>query len=352
MSKDLFVGDMHIQINNLDESRKLLSYIKDMYIKYECRNLVFLGDIFHTHSVVRQEVAYLLVEFLKDFYYTAASADKSKVIIIAGNHDGISPTDASKNALDLIASEFSTVVSSEDGYASKDGYVYMPFIHDGNVFIKNAINNKITCDTMGISDPVLVCHQTFEGAAYESGMPVPHGVKSDDIPYSVVISGHIHKSQVIKDKIFYVGTPRAVTAGEANDPKFLHVVSRDASGTFNFIQIPTKDIVKNYYTFEIDESDISTHTVNIEGIDLNKDKVTIKVSGTQTFYDSVIKSHSNLLGVIKFIPKIKRDITKKINIESSGDSIEASLEKYIKTVADLDDSTRSDIWTIVNNTLQ
>lgn len=352
MSKDLVVGDLHIQINNLEESRRLLTYIKQVYLENQCRNLILLGDVFHTHSVVRQEVAYLFLEFIKDFYYSAISTDKSKLIIIAGNHDGISPTNATKNALDLIASEFATVISNNDGYISKDGYVFMPFLHNGDDFITLSNNNYDSSLVMGVSDPILICHQTFDGAAYESGAPAPHGVNSDKLKYTSIISGHIHTRQVIKDKVMYVGTPRAVTAGEVNDPKFLHIISRNDDGSLVFNEIPTKDIVKNYYAFDVKEDDALTYNINLEGIDLSKDKVSVRITGTQAFYDRFISENKQFLGVLRFIPKIKKDLDKKIDIEGTGESLEVSLERYVKTIADLDEEMKGDVWQIIQQNLQ
>ncbi len=345
--KDLFVGDLHIQISNLEESEKLLSFISRTFIENNCRNLVLLGDIFHTHAVIRQEVAYTVLTFLKGFYYNAVKADKSRIIIIAGNHDGISPTNASKNALDLILSDYATVVSNKDGLV-KDGYVFLPFIHNTDEFIEAAVLNKITATSAGLQDPILVCHQTFDGAAYESGMLCPAGVKSELLPYSVILSGHIHKRQTIKDKVIYVGTPRAITAAENNEDKFIHLVYKDDSGKLNLNEITTRDIVKNYYVFEVYEENPETYSVDLGKVSWEKDIVTIRINGTQIFYEKFLKANEQYLGKVRFIPRIKRDLSKKISMEKTGDSIEVSLEKYIKDVVDLDDEMKEEVWKTIN----
>jgi len=345
--KDLFVGDLHIQVNNLEESERLLSFISDTFISNNCRNLILLGDIFHTHAVIRQEVAYTVLSFLKNFYYNAVQADKGRIIIIAGNHDGISPTNASKNALELILSDYATVVSSKEGLI-KDDYLFLPFIHNTDEFIESAVLNKITATTMGLQDPVLVCHQTFDGAAYESGMLCPGGVKSELLPYSVVISGHIHKRQTIKDKVIYVGTPRAITAAENNEDKYIHLIQKDETGKLDLTEITTRDIVKNYYVFDIYEENPESYSIDLSVVNFQKDIVTIRINGTQVFYDKFLKDNEQYLGKVRFIPRIKKDLSKKISMEKSGDSVEASLEKYIKEVVDLDNETKEEVWKTIH----
>lgn len=353
INRDLIVGDLHIQVGNLDESVRLLDYIANTFVEYKCRNLILLGDVFHTHAVIRQEVAYVMLNFLKSFYLNVVSANKGRIIIVAGNHDGISPTDASQNALDLILSEFATVISSKEGYVSQEGYVFLPFIHDAKEFENAAILTHITAKTMGIADPVLICHQTFDGAVYESGAPCPSGVKSEILPYRTIISGHIHKRQIVNEKVVYVGTPRAVTAGEANEIKYIHTIHRDdaADGVLRFTQISTKDVVKNYYKFNVDELDITTHNIDLSDVNLQKDVVTVRVNGTQTFYDRFIEDNKQYLGTVRFIPLIKKDLSKTIALEASNETVDQSLERYVKTIADLPDDMRSEVWETIQKML-
>jgi DNA repair exonuclease SbcCD nuclease subunit len=346
INKDLIVGDLHIQVGNLEESVRLLDYISSTFVENQCRNLILLGDVFHTHAVIRQEVAYTILSFLKSFYFNVVGANKSRIIIVAGNHDGISPTNAHQNALELILSEFATVVSNKDGFVSQEGYVFLPFIHDSKEFENSAILAYITAKTMGISDPILICHQTFDGAVYESGAPCPSGVKSEILPYRTIISGHIHKRQIVNEKVVYVGTPRAITAGEANEIKYIHTVYRDESsgGVLRFTQISTKDIVKNYYKFDVDELDSSSHSIDLSNIDLKKDVVTVRVTGTQTFYDKFLEDNKQYLGTVRFVPLIKKDLSKVIRLESNNETVDQSLERYVKNIADLPDSMRGEVW--------
>jgi hypothetical protein len=56
MKKVLYVGDYHCQISNLKDSESLMSFIIELAEKEEVDVIVFLGDQFHTHAVLRLEV--------------------------------------------------------------------------------------------------------------------------------------------------------------------------------------------------------------------------------------------------------------------------------------------------------
>ncbi len=340
----LFVGDLHAQVNNIDDTASLLNFIREVFVLNNCQKLAFLGDLFHTHAVVRQEVAYQLREFFKSFLYEVVNGDKSRVIVISGNHDGISPTITQKNALDLVVSEFATVISGDNYLALSDGFVFMPFVHDQQKFIetaKNAYNTAIKFN----SNPVLVCHQTFDGAAYETGLLCPDGVDSDSLPYSVIISGHIHKMQVVNDKVIYIGTPRPVSFSEANDEKNIYLVNRAEDNKIKLTPISTKNVAKHYYVIDITEGfDENEIKKVLSSHNLQKDDVRLRITGSQEFYDHIKNSLSEFSGKVKFIPIIKKDFSKKINIESGNMSLEAALNKYVMEIADIDNEIREEVW--------
>lgn len=348
MSKDLYVGDLHVQPKNLEESQRLADFIVDTFKQNKCDRIVFLGDIFHTHSVVMQQVAYLMVNFFKGLLQLVGG-DKNKIIVLAGNHDGISPTVNSQNAIELILSDYAKVISS-GFHVDAEGYVYLPFMADQEEFIKRANTGFSIAESFDKKHPVLVCHQTFNGAAYESGMLCPGGVDSQALPFTQIISGHIHKRQLVNGKVYYLGTPRAVTAGEVNEEKYIFIIEKDE--ILNFTPISTKDIVRNYYSLKINEGDLNLPDLeNMKEICNPKDDLRITVTGSQQFYESVLSHYKSHIGKVKFIPNIRKDLSKKINIEATNMSIESALEKYIKEVADLDQQMKEDVWKIIANSL-
>lgn len=341
MSKDLFVGDLHVQINNLEDSKKLFKFIKETFIENGCQRLILLGDVFHTHAVIRQEVGYAVLNFLKEFYYEVVMTNKTRIIIIAGNHDGISPKNTEQNALSLILQEYSTIVSGDEYLVMPDGYVFMPFMADQEKFLINAKNAFNTASKF-TNIPVLICHQTFDGAAYENGMLCPDGIDSNLLPYTVIISGHIHKKQIVNDKVIYLGTPRQITAGEANEEKFIYIVTRKEDETISFNPISTNHIVKCYYVLDVDEFNLDK--IQLDQYDFEKDDIRLRITGSESFYESVKKRYSNYEGKVKFIPNITRDVTKSTSIELNTISIEEALKMYIEKIADIENDLRGEVW--------
>jgi DNA repair exonuclease SbcCD nuclease subunit len=348
---DLVIGDLHAQPNNIEETERLLAFIKATFIEKKCDKLIFLGDLTHTHAVMRQEVGHLLVRFFEDMYYNVVNENQNRLILLVGNHDGISPSITSENALDLTLSHVCNIVGNGPYIDFINNYAYMPFMYDNDKF-KEAANNAYTdLIEMGAKDkkPVLFCHQTFDGAAYESGRLCPHGVKSEEIFFTVVISGHIHKFQIVKGKVIYLGTPRPVTAGEANESKHIHTIYRDDSGAINFQSICTDHIVKRYITVELKEnSETLENTLQLlEQNDFIKDEVRVRIIGSQAFYDEYSLKCKHINKNIKTIPNVKRDLSKKVNLEATNDSIEVALEKYVKTVADMDIHLKEEVWKVI-----
>jgi DNA repair exonuclease SbcCD nuclease subunit len=348
---DLVVGDIHAKMSNFYETAKLLSFIQSKFSEMNCRNLILLGDLTNDHAVLRQEIAYQLLDFIKAIHYMVGT-DRRRIIVIAGNHDGASPTSTDKNSVDLLLSQHATVVSGEQAYVLYDlGYVFMPFIHDNSKFTEIANTAYESIYTVDQS-PTLFCHQTFDGAAYENGHPCPSGVDSNQIKFDCIISGHIHKRQIINNKVVYVGTPRPVSSSEANDEKFIFAIS-NVDGVQNFQPVSTKDIVKHYYTYDISNDSQCTDILGVlSAMDLTKDDVRIRIEGSQAFYDRTVELLAPFAKGIKIIPNIKKDFEKKVNLEATNDSIETALMKYVSTVADIKDEDRGEIWKTMQNFLQ
>ena len=75
MKKSVVVGDPHITVSNLKESEILLSFIHKTAIDNKADSIIFMGDQFHTHSLIRVEVQQFWKKWLStlscDFYIYA-----------------------------------------------------------------------------------------------------------------------------------------------------------------------------------------------------------------------------------------------------------------------------------------
>ena len=326
---DLIIGDMHAQVSNLGDTVRLLEFILQQAIDRSPKRVIFLGDMFHTHAVVRQEIIHIYRRYLQEI------ATVAQVWIISGNHDGISPSNAQINICEATFGELQNVkvVSST---AWDDDYVYVAFMHDNDKFVSVANGFANT------QDKILLCHQTFDGACYENGTPIPHGVKGADLNYRAIISGHIHKAQTI-GKVTYVGTPRMVTRGEANDSKFIYHISDGKVHTFELAPICTDHLAKRYFSWKYTE-DGGVVKVNVDALNAKiGDEIKVTVEGSEEFYEAFTKENVNLVGRVRFVPNIKKKLEGRVSIEESGD-IKQAMKKYVLEVADIQPEIREKVW--------
>jgi len=319
---NLFVGDLHAMSSNLEDTKAIISKVKETAIEHSVDRIIFLGDIFHTHSVVRQEVAYLVKSYITDLSSIA------KVFLLAGNHDGASPDSVEKNAVRLVFDKLDgiTVVDDYENGLVEDKFFMVPFIGDHDQFI--SVANKHP-------EKVLVCHQTIDGARYETKTLAPDGIDRELIPQKEVISGHIHTQQIVSS-VFYVGTPRAITFGEANQLKCIVIENNG-----EYTNIPSGHLAKQYWRYDIEEGKpVETFADTWK----KGDDVRICIHGTEEFYRETLKSYSHLVGVVKFIPNIRASLGKQINVEASG-GVDESLKEYVYKIYDINDEMKGKVWT-------
>lgn len=319
---DIFVGDLHAKADNLEDTAVIFNLIIKATKDNPIRNVIFLGDIFHGHNAVDLTVA----DFIKKQFSDLFMFNKN-IIVLAGNHDGHSPKSVEINSVELILEQYAKVISR--GYEVIDEYVLMPFYGDGSLFIKTA-NEAYK----GNEDKTLVCHQSFIGGVYDNGSPINDGVYPSDIPFKKVINGHIHKKQQISNNIICLGTPRAISANEANDYKAIFLFEKEV-----FTPIYTSGLVKAYVKAEVHEPD----TMDYSGYKINNDDVRIHVYGSKEYYEKTI-SMAPKSNKIKFIPHLTKEQKEAaISIENEG-SLSCALLKYIKESKDIPENIKEKVW--------
>ena len=246
MYKTLVIGDPHVQISNLKDSEKLIDFIINTAIARKVMNVEFLGDLFHTHAVIRIEV----IDFWQRSFKKMVASNLNCTVLV-GNHDqpGSKEKEQEMNALNIfdIHDNF-TIVNKPSEIL---GTAYIPYMSDRQSFIDAA---KKLYD-QGATE-LLVAHQTFTGAQYENGFFSEEGIDPGLIPQKQIISGHIHKSQQV-GKCFYPGTPKWDTMADANEPKGVWIFTHEDSGEYVDKEfISTADIVTPIISYDIKEGDV------------------------------------------------------------------------------------------------
>jgi predicted phosphodiesterase len=225
MFKVLYVGDPHTQISNLEDSEKLMQFVMSVARLNGVDFIVLLGDLFHTHAVVRVEVQ----AFWNRWLSSLGGCVKQKVIVLTGNHDMTGDASSTHSALQVFSEKPSVHVIGMGGLgqeASECVYGplgFMPYFHDKELFVKDA--NRLTA----LGAKTIVCHQSFSGSKFENGYFDPAGINPDLLDATKIISGHIHMGQEF-GKVWHPGTAMWLTSSDANQPKGIWVVDHDSDG--------------------------------------------------------------------------------------------------------------------------
>ena len=269
--KILFVGDPHIQPSNLEESERLLEFVLDTAKKENVEKLIFAGDLFHTHAVVRMEVMSFWQRWLNKI-----EAEKIPTFLIVGNHDqiGDKQREDKMSALDPFSNGFTYInVISKPKHFFDLGF--LPYTSDHSKFIAWAEQMSQS----GVKR--LFCHQTFDGSKYDNGFYAPDGIDVKKMPvFEEVVSGHIHTEQKVGSSIFYPGTPKWDTMSDANEEKGIWI--SEASGSWR--KISTASVCKKITKITLQET---THSGDVE-IKENE-RTVIELVGSSSWISSMSK---------------------------------------------------------------
>ncbi len=304
MPTALLIGDVHATPEELGDCQKLIDYVVEVAAQHEVDKVVFMGDLFHSHSVVRVEV----LAFWRRAFERMEAAGLA-VYALVGNHDF-----AGEGLADhaLLAHEDQIGVIAEPSELFP-GVLMLPYVADKEVF--ETLCNDNACATV-------LCHQTFEGAQFDNGMYAPGGTNPNLIPQMNVISGHIHKPAVFS-KVTYIGAPRWRTLSDADVNRSI-VMFEFAPGTGAVVSrkdFSTNDVCRRICFREVTPEstlDASDLTPNVDW--------RIDVKGPAEFID---KMKATLAGPGVRLRTFKTD-TKTFKLKES-EGIENTFAKFMES---------------------
>jgi DNA repair exonuclease SbcCD nuclease subunit len=215
----LRVGDPHAKVNVIEEMKALIEFVCEQATLNRVDRIEVLGDLFHTHNVIRLEV----IEFWTWAFDKLSQT--CETVVIVGNHDLSGDYNSNFSALTVFGMMGKPNLHIIEKPTLLGNIGYVPYTHDASSFIRHA-------GTLADSGAkVLVCHQTIEGSKYESGMFAPDGIPAAEWAerFEHVISGHIHSTQGFGN-IIYPGTARWDSLSDANQPKGIWYFDHDQSG--------------------------------------------------------------------------------------------------------------------------
>ena len=237
--KILRVGDPHVTVNNMRESFSLMCFVLETAKENKVDRVELLGDLFHTHAVLRLEVIKFWDTVFKKF-----DNEGIKVIALAGNHDMKGDYNSKATALDVFVNKYHNITIANHPLES-DGFLYIPYQHSQEDFEEYCKLSKAH---------TLVCHQTFDGAQNDNGTNARDGFGVKDLQFKHIISGHLHKTQST-GKVFYPGTAKWDTLSDANKDKGIFLFDHKDNGDFTFEFISTETVCIPIKVYELFEGD-------------------------------------------------------------------------------------------------
>ena len=262
----LHTSDWHLGITLNEKSRKaemeaffefLLSVIK----QNEVDTLVISGDIFDTASPSSDAE-----QMYYNFLVSLQGCCCKDVVIIAGNHDSPSKLRASKELLKLLNIHVYCNLADVEPLVLPGAIIIpVPFLRDrelltavaGESIDESNDRRKLAIESvyktqlakakaLDLTKPIVALGHVAVSAGftpdkglYLGGLGVLEASSFSD-EFSYVALGHIHKMQQVSDKVWYCGSPIAMSFDEAKYEKNLVIVDCefDKPLEVNLIPIP------------------------------------------------------------------------------------------------------------------
>lgn len=310
MSKILFIGDLHLKINNFEQCINVLKWIEEMVDVYKPDIVCNLGDTFNDHSVLRSPI---LTEFKQ---HVERITLKCPYWYVLGNHDTFTPKDSKYHALQCFNINNFTIF---DKTTELEGITIVPYVAKYEDF---PLQTQAICIT----------HNTFIGADYGFKRE-DCGVNADKVSADIIISGHIHRRQTF-GKVNYPGTPFACSANDVDQTKGILLFN-----TENYEQIFIESPFMRWRSveFEVTASNPIQNLHELLKVELNTaDKWIVKASGPKVELTAYFKSKIflDLIKDKKIVTKATPTDKNKQKVQIKATSIEDIMSEYVNKIYD------------------
>lgn len=278
MTRVLCTGDLHIgagtdhRVDALADQELVLGQVSDLALDRGVDLVLIAGDVFHRPKPNPAEL-HVFARFAK-----ALEALQVPAIAILGNagHDqwGVDqPT-----ALELFSSPWLTVSRTPElvkgpGDVAVCTLPSVP-VHrlvaaegGGDRAVVNQVAAELLVETArGLRSQapegwpsILLGHWSVTGAALPNGLPtddlhepVLSIAALEELGFTAIALGHIHRAQPLVETGFYVGSPGVQNFGEAGFEHGVWIVDLDADGAWEFVELEDRRFV----TVDVDLTEV------------------------------------------------------------------------------------------------
>jgi DNA repair exonuclease SbcCD nuclease subunit len=320
----LYVGDLHIQINNFDEIDLLLQEIKNTTQNNPVESIVLLGDILHTFEKVLSPCLNKACSFIKQ------CSDIAHTYVLVGNHDYIN------NGQCLTEQHWLNPLKQWNNITIVDKIVtdktlnvlLCPYIPNGKLV------KYLNEEPYWKEYKVVFCHQEFKGAKMGAFISTEGDEWNDEYP--LVISGHIHEEQRPFKNVYYVGSPLQHGYNDCDRDKVFGLVTLEEKVEPYITRIPVLSIPKKCL-YKTNIKDITTSKKKYDKntkIVLNETPENFSVFKTTEQYKNMVNNGVQFK-LQKNIQKIEKerkignfkDILTGLVLESKNENVLLELKK-------------------------
>jgi DNA repair exonuclease SbcCD nuclease subunit len=219
----LITADWQASVDNLHRCQQIVDQI--MEVLNPQTGFLHLGDIKDSPNPVDQRVTNFLIKAFTEIRKRAAFT-----LYVRGNHDSIHVQDGCPSCAPLIEALGFDVVADVrwEGYVTPVFGIWMvPYFRNPELqskMFQEALDNQRHV-SQGHDRPrssILAFHNEVAGCEVTAYRKSDAGYTPNDIGaqyYDLCVGGHIHKPQMVKPNIHFVGSPFCVDWGEANQSK-------------------------------------------------------------------------------------------------------------------------------------
>lgn len=334
--KILTVGDIHFGYYppNLlyNEFKNMIDSIDDSFDA-----VIIVGDYFDTKlSLSSKHVSYAMKAF-KDLVMSCIENNiKLRMIRGTSSHDPenqLNNLATIANATNCDFRLFHTV--DEEELFPEFNILYIPeeYMEDKNEYYKEYFNKKYT----GIFG-----HGMFEETSFSTGnkhsmkkYPIFNSEMMEELCDGPIIFGHIHKHQIIRNRIAYTGSYTRSRFGEEEDKGYI-VAKYDTDSKETYFEFKVNEEATRYDTIEIEENSSLFSSLLNEQIkylrDLEskfkKDKLRIVINIPEGYVNK-----QSFIDNIKVIFNNNKDTVILINDNSTSKNKKEAREKIDRLVA-------------------
>jgi DNA repair exonuclease SbcCD nuclease subunit len=311
----IFIGDPHIQIDNIPEVELLMEKLVLIVKEKQPDIIIIAGDLLHTHErlhTIALNKAYELVHSMRNIAPT---------YILVGNHDYINNKQflTENHWMNAMKEWDNTIIVDKVIVEKIKGlkFVFIPYVCTGSF-----IQALDTVEDEWKDATCIFAHQELYGCKMEAKVSVEGDRWHVDNP--LIISGHIHSKQKIQQNIYYPGTPLQHTFGESGD---INIIAYLTFSEENYVteeidlELPRK---KNVY---IDVDDVDNYDVPI-----TEDHIKVTVKGDYEQFKTLkkTKKYKNLVEKgVKIVFKPEKD---KVNIADNDEYIGTDFNNILESI--------------------